>query len=131
MERPIQYTGDTAGEGGTGDVAGGAESEQIAYGGGFQPGGGMVQPDEFDDAAEPGVPNDALAEGLQPNEPGDADRETLGGQPAPPAEGTVDPHAAPEYNDTGDRMGDVSGYLGSDHVVGGEGSSEQGSGSGG
>ena len=127
MERPTHYSGDTAGEGGTGDVVAGDDGEQVAYGGGFQPGGGMVQPDEFDDAVEqPGVPNDALAEGLRPNETGDPDREDLGGQPAPPAQGTVDPHATPDRNDTGARMGDVSGYLGSDHVVGAEESSEQG-----
>jgi len=86
--------------------SGGDEEEHVAYGGGFQSGGGMVEPDEFaDTGAEPGLPNDALAEGL--------------GQDRPATEaGTVDPSAAPAGNDTGDRMGDVAGYLGSDQVVG-------------
>jgi hypothetical protein len=80
---------------------------RVTFGGGMQPGGGMVEPDEFDESTrEPELPNDALAEGLR-------DRAA-----APQAGGTVDPAAAPEGNDAGARMGDVGGFLGSDRVVG-------------
>jgi hypothetical protein len=87
----------------------------VAFGGGMQPGGGMVEPDEFDDSTrEPELPNDALTEGL-------GNRAT-----APQAGGTVDPAAAPEGNDAGTRMGDVGGFLGSDRVVGVDPSREGG-----
>jgi hypothetical protein len=85
----------------------GAEG-RVSFGGGFQPGGGMVEPDEFSDATRaPALPNDALTEG-------DAARP----RPASGADGPIDPDAAPDDNDTGTRMGDVAGYRGSDRVVG-------------
>ena len=112
--------------GGTGQNAGGGE--QVSYGGGFQPGGGMVEPDEFATGTEDeGLPNDALAEGLSSSggrsaaevvESGTTDTAALD------SGATVDPATAPDDNDTGDRVGDVAGYLGSDQVVGVDPSAE-------
>lgn len=85
----------------------GVDRERVEFGGGIQPGGGMVEPTEFDDAVEePALPNDALAEGMSARRAARAEG------------GTVDPAASPSDNETGDRMGDVGGYLGSDEVVG-------------
>lgn len=96
--------GDMTDETSTGQL--GDDEERLAYGGGFQHGGGMVEPQEFPDGGtDQGLPNDALAEGLS--------RER-----SAPQGGTVDPRSAPPRNDTGDRIGDVAGYVGSDQVVG-------------
>ena len=101
--------------GGTGASDPGTGGEEVAYGGGYQQGGGMVEPEEFPDGgSDAGLPNDALAEGL-----GDQARNQAGGerQERPEDLGTVDPNAAPPNNDTGDRIGDVAGFQGSDQVV--------------
>jgi len=93
-----------------------SQDEQVAYGGGFQPGGGMVEPDEFLVGSEDeGLPNDALAEGLRKRGSGGGGAAGAG---AGAGAGTVEPAGAPDANDTGARMGDVAGYLGSDRVVG-------------
>lgn len=105
----------------------GADRDEVTYGGGIQPGGGMVEPNEFGEAVdEPDLPHDALAEGLSTggaeSSQGGAGMSQggtgAGERPtAPPAGGTVDPEASPEGNLTGDRMGDVTGYRNSDRVV--------------
>lgn len=98
-----------------GAVEGEGEGERIAYGGGFQSGGGMVEPEEFIVGSDDeGLPNDALAEGLSRagKSPGAGTSD-----PVLDPSATIDPAAAPAGNDTGDRIGDVAGYLGSDQVV--------------
>jgi hypothetical protein len=88
----------------------------------------MVEPDEFAaDAGDEGLPNDALAEGLSSSGGRSAAEIVESGTTDPTAidpDATVDPGTAPDYNDTGDRVGDVAGYLGSDQVVGVDPSAE-------
>jgi hypothetical protein len=107
-----QGNGNPAGDGG-GD--GGSSGEELAYGGGHQQGGGMIEPEEFADGGiDDGLPNDALAEGLGGQSQGSGAGSS---QERPEDFSTVDPAAAPPDNDTGTRVGDVTGFHGSDQVV--------------
>jgi hypothetical protein len=88
------------------------EHGRVQFGGGMQPGGGMVEPDEFDDPIEePELPNDALADGRDIRA-----RASATGEPGASDEGPAGTNA--------DRDGDVTGYLGSDRVVGNDGTAE-------